>query len=132
MFDDALKMKLDRRVFKKVTNQDLYLARSSSNTVDTDVELYQKISNLNFINWEDYINAKSLLYFVSPSQICPTLYFCTCPVGIKKKPCKHSVYVMQFIKKTLMNPYSSTPLEGKRKRGRPSRALPGNALSKDK
>jgi hypothetical protein len=89
--------------------------------------LYQKLMNPNYSDWNDYVNTKNSIYVIRPSSIYPNVYFCSCPVGCKKHACKHSVHIMQYVKKTLVNPYHSTPFEKKRKPGRPS--LAKNALS---
>jgi hypothetical protein len=93
------------------------------------IGLYGRIEEFNFADWNEYVTAKRMIYVVRPSKICPNFYICTCPVGIKKHPCKHNVLLMQYVLKTLKNPYDSTPLEPKRKRGRPK--LARDALSRE-
>jgi hypothetical protein len=85
------------------------------------IDLYNKVANCTFENWNDYVSTKRGIFIIRPSTIYPAFYICSCPNGIKKRPCKHSVYVMTYLKKSLVNPYAIS-IQPKRGPGRPKKA----------
>lgn len=83
-------------------------------------------------DWAHYKELKSSFYCVAKSVRWPSYYVCNCPEGIKKRPCKHSVYVMTRMGLDVYPPDAKAdPLEPKRKRGRPRKAKGGQALVVD-
>jgi hypothetical protein len=122
-----------REVFR-IGESDVYIIPSArvpaaDCTNEFIIGLYGRIEEFDFAEWNDYVAAKRMIYILRPSKICPNFFICSCRVGIKKHPCKHNVLIMQYVVKTLQNPYDSTPLEPKRKRGRPK--LARDALSRE-
>jgi hypothetical protein len=88
-------------------------------------QMYQKLIKNDYQAWEEFAEIKQSIRIISPSFSNQDLYFCSFFIGCKKNPCKHSVLVMHYFNKTLVNPYSmSKPMEQRRKRGRPSLAEP--------
>uniref|UniRef100_A0A915DM81 SWIM-type domain-containing protein n=1 Tax=Ditylenchus dipsaci TaxID=166011 RepID=A0A915DM81_9BILA len=86
------------------------------------VETFAALHSLpSYTNWELYKENRSAIHILNHSNGWPNFYCCTCPVGIKKSPCKHSVMLMK-IKGILSYPRDATaePLLQKKKRGRPS------------
>uniref|UniRef100_A0A914DHJ5 SWIM-type domain-containing protein n=1 Tax=Acrobeloides nanus TaxID=290746 RepID=A0A914DHJ5_9BILA len=80
-------------------------------------------------SWSEYQQNRLKFHTITPN-IENRLYECTCPVGIRKKPCKHSTMLM--VNDSIFSYPPSTvskPIEAKRKRGRPSKAT--KALSKN-
>jgi len=76
---------------------------------------------LGFANWNRYNQLKGAFHIVKESPIWPNFFCCTCSVGIKKSPCKHSVMLMK--EKGMVNyppDAVAEPLGQKRKRGRPT------------
>ena len=131
VFEDAAVLNEERRLLLIV--QGLYVMPSGGFWPCTREELqaaYEMLKDRTYQNWDAYVLLKRDVHIIRPSQSVDNLYFCSCFTGSKNHPCKHSVFVMQFVTKTLVNPFLlSTPIEPRRKRGRPS--LAKNALSFD-
>jgi hypothetical protein len=108
-----------------VDGTDIFLCSSKQSVGISNemmLETYSKIVDCSFIDWQNYVTTKQLLYIIRPSSVNPKFYICSCPVGVKKRPCKHSVYVMNYVKNFIVNPYDVTPVQPKRKKGRPKLA----------
>uniref|UniRef100_A0A915EF88 SWIM-type domain-containing protein n=1 Tax=Ditylenchus dipsaci TaxID=166011 RepID=A0A915EF88_9BILA len=102
---------------KKIQNE-ILVNRLGENLLDTFEALH---SSPSYTSWELYKKNRSAIHILNHSNGWPNFYCCTCPVGIKKSPCKHSVMLMK-IKGILSYPRDATaePLLQKKKRGRPS------------
>jgi hypothetical protein len=128
VFQQAAALSAEQRQSFRIENSDVYLLPSArvppeNVTEEFAFEVYNKIAASNFADWNDYVTSKQMIYLLRPSEICPNFYICSCPIGSKKRPCKHNVWLMQYVIGSLKNPYaSSTPLERKRKAGRPKKA----------
>uniref|UniRef100_A0A915E2L1 SWIM-type domain-containing protein n=1 Tax=Ditylenchus dipsaci TaxID=166011 RepID=A0A915E2L1_9BILA len=99
-----------------------YLLPSKSGLHKNLVEKFAALHSLpSYTNWELYKENRSAIHILNNSNGWPNFYCCTCPVGIKKSPCKHSVMLMK-ITGILSYPRDATaePLLQKKKRGRPS------------
>jgi hypothetical protein len=121
IFDEAKTLQAEKRVMLKCG--DVYLMASHSATCNADEmrQMYLQLERFTYRSWDEYVAIRKSLYIIRPFNIIPHLYFCSCFSGAKKRPCKHSVMIMQFVTKTLVSPYVSTPIQSKRKRGRPAK-----------
>lgn len=131
IFDDAAILHQERRILLKMMPADVFIMPSNRLLPCTQEQLkqiFERLSKGMYRTWAEFADLKQNIHIISPFPNVPNLYFCSCFTGCKKSPCKHSVLVMHFIKKTLVNPYpNSNPIEPKRKKGRPP--LAKNALS---
>jgi hypothetical protein len=123
----------ERRLIIKVMPEGSYIMPSKQFWPCSSEQLEanrRKLSERTYRDWDEFIKLKQSIHIIRPSPSIENFYFCSCFSGCKKNPCKYSVLVMHYITKTLVNPYiMSTPIQSKRKRGRP--ALAKNALSRD-
>ena len=89
--------------------------------VDKAKELIRaKRNNFKDYNFDDYASIKSTVYELTKAD---GEVFCTCPIGIKKKFCKHVVGLM--IKEKMIDVPENIialPLSAKVKRGRPKKS----------
>jgi hypothetical protein len=129
VFDQANEILAEGRKFFPISSAEGFVCPSKEAAALPDEaikEIYNKMCERRYADWPDYVSTKKQIYIIIPSKLNPSFYICSCPIGGKKRPCKHSVYVMHHIKSTFQNPYASS-LQAKRKRGRPK--LANNALS---
>jgi hypothetical protein len=134
-FDQAATLKNENRWICQMAGSDMFAVASKNvgqeYSNDDLTDIFNKILKSNYESWEDFVKCKNLVYIVRPSTINPAYFICSCKVGIKKKICKHNLYIMHYVVKSIVNPYlQNTPLTPRRKRGRPS--LAKNALKFDK
>ena len=83
----------------------------------------QTIQQCNYSDWNEFVETNNSIYIIKRSPLNSDFFICSCPVGCKKHPCKHSVPIMEKVEHIIENPYEqSTPIQPKRKPGRPKLA----------
>jgi hypothetical protein len=87
--------------------------------------LHIELSDCRFESWPRYVYLRTSFYIVEESPIWDKRLCCTCREGMKKRPCRHSVMLMCELG-LLKYPRNviATPIEQKRKRGRPEISKP--------
>ena len=87
------------------------------------MENFRRIKECNYNDWNEFVETNNSIYIIKRSPLNHDFFICSCPVGCKKHPCKHSVLIMENVEHIIQNLYAqSTPIQPKRKPGRPKLA----------
>lgn len=83
------------------------------------------------IDWKIYCGIVKRCYVVRPAADFEETMFCSCPIGAKKLPCKHSVCIAVKVKHAVYPPsVASALIQTHRRPGRPRKAGGGQSLSR--
>uniref|UniRef100_A0A915DMD1 Uncharacterized protein n=1 Tax=Ditylenchus dipsaci TaxID=166011 RepID=A0A915DMD1_9BILA len=106
VYRQAYQLKKEKR--SMVSFGSAYLLPSKSGLHKNLVETFAALHSLpSYTNWELYKENRSAIHILNHSSGWPNFYCCTCSVGIKKSPFKHSVMLMK-IKGILSYPRDAT------------------------
>ena len=113
-----------------------YMIKSSNSNIDAATFearahfLFPKfVGMVPWSSWEEYSSARRSMHMLTRWG---NRHICTCKDGLKKGMCKHAIGSCVLLGQcTLDSAVTSVPITDRRQKGRPKRALPGQALCRE-